>query len=537
MENRKNNAIEKINNVIAKADGSIKTEPMAEEKIKNDSTKKKSRERIKKKKIKEYKKIEKIRNAAIKAQEKASKKSEKEKMKAAKAAERKKNRAKHSPTMSGYFASTVALGAVAVVLSGVLTYTLVIPSNKDSALEGAYKKAFYDVVAEVNNMESDLLKTIVSSDEGSMAAYLSDAAINSELAEINLQTLPLRDENRFYTAKIVNQAGDFSKYLLKKIAKGERPSEQDRQTLKAIYEANRELKNALSEAREKMDGNYSFSSLFSSGKGDVLVSRLNELQNVSVDYPELIYDGPFSDGKEGGEVKGLNYPEITEEAAEKIFTEIFVGYDMESVKNLGEITGQIPCYSFSGKVKGGDLYASITKKGGKLLEFAYAGDCKEVKFNDEYAENKAIEFLNSLGISDVKPVWISLSSDNVYTVNVAAVKDGVILYPDLIKVRVCAYSGMVIGSEATEYYKNHYDREGFSSVISESQAKSFVSEEISVKNSRLTLIPYGQKEERLCYEFCGEYDGDTYFVYIDAENGREDEIFRVIDTTDGALLI
>ena len=54
------------------------------------------------------------------------------------------------------------------------------------------------------------------------------------------------------------------------------------------------------------------------------------------------------------------------------------------------------------------------------------------------------------------PVWINLSN-NVYTINFASEVGGVIIYSDLVKVRVCAETEMIIGMEANSYYSTKKD--------------------------------------------------------------------------------
>ena len=60
--------------------------------------------------------------------------------------------------------------------------------------------------------------------------------------------------------------------------------------------------------------------------------------------------------------------------------------------------------------------------------------------------------------------------------------------------------------------------------------------EIEVESSRLAIIPYGSKE-KLAYEFYGNSNGDNYYIYIDTKTGKELEIFKVIKTTEGTLLM
>ena len=128
-------------------------------------------------------------------------------------------------------------------------------------------------------------------------------------------------------------------------------------------------------------------------------------------------------------------------------------------------------------------------------------------------------------------------SNNVYTINFAYTVNETVVYADLIKVRVCAETCMVIGVEATAYYTNHIERSMGSPSISESAAKAKVSKNIEIETSRLALVPIGNDNEVLCYEFSGVYDGNVYYVYIDAETGRQVEMFKVVESTEGLLLM
>ncbi|MBO5068619.1 MAG: PepSY domain-containing protein, partial [Clostridia bacterium] len=91
--------------------------------------------------------------------------------------------------------------------------------------------------------------------------------------------------------------------------------------------------------------------------------------------------------------------------------------------------------------------------------------------------------------------------------------------------------------EANSYYTNHTERVIGSPSLTEKQAMAKVSDNIEIDSVRLALVPIGTKSEKLCYEFSGEYDGSTYYVYIDAVSGRQVEMFKVIDGTEGQLLM
>lgn len=436
----------------------------------------------------------------------------------------------------GWLAAVISLGIATLVLASALTFTFLMPSAEDNMLEATYKKSFYDTVEQVDNIDLNLSKALATIDSGALQRYLVDTAINSELAENDVQQLPLHDESKHYTTKLINQIGDFSKYLNNKIINGESLSEGDYATLSSLYQANRTLKDSLNKMMTSMGNDYAFSSMIDGGKSDIIIEGFSQLQNLSVQYPELIYDGPFSDGLSEREVKGLKGAQIDQAQAREKFVKIFADYNVKDVKNVGETTANFECFNVEGVINGDLALAQFSKNGGHLVMFAYAGSCNEVRCNEDQAIAVAKEFLSSLGIENMQPVWINLSN-NLYTINFAYEQDGIVIYSDLIKIRVCAETQMVIGFEATTYYTNHTERVIDKPALTEKQAKSKISNSISVDSVRLAVVPIGTKSEKLCYEIAGEYDGSTYYVYIDAISGKQVEMFKVIESTEGTLLM
>lgn len=451
-----------------------------------------------------------------------------------KAQERAKRR-KENKGFGGWLAAVISLGVASLILASVLTYTLIMPSTEETLLEMAYKKAFYDTTAQVDSMDVNLSKVLATSDEGAIQGYLLDLAVESELAENNIQQLPLEDESKFYTTKLINQIGDFSKYLSKKIANGEKVTEADQELLVNLYQANLTLKNALLEVNEQSNGEFNFTAMANGSKNSFVTENFNKLQNLSVEYPELIYDGPFSDGKDEREIKGISGEQITPTEAISIFNKAFGTYGITDIEERGEATGIIECYNIVAQSDKGEIFAQVSKTGGKIIMFSIAGDCNSVEYSSEHAIQTASDFLESIGVMDMQEVWMNLSG-NVYTINFAYSIKGIPVYSDLIKVRVCAQTDTVLGMEALSYYTNHTERIVSKPSLSKAQAVGKISTNIEVQNVRLAIVPFGESAEKLCYEIMGEYDGSIYYVYIDAVSGRQIEMFKVVESTEGTLL-
>ena len=524
----KNNAVEKAESIMKKN----QEKAQHDQKIQNAKMHKKAEQEKRKAMLRR----DKQRKKAMRLAEKESAKQERENMKEYNSSENNSSNenSKSKNNHKGWLAAVITLSVVCFILASILTYMYIMPSEEEKMLDAGYTKSFYDTVEQVDNIDLNLSKALATSDNGAIQKYLVDTAINSELAENDLQSLPLQDENKYYTTKLVNQIGDYSKYLNNKIINGENLSDEDVEGLKQLYNANRQLKESLQSMRDEMKSDFSFVNM--KGKDNVVLKNFEELQNLSVEYPELIYDGPFSDAIDNREIKGLQGLDITENQAREEFIKIFSSYGLDDIQELGMVNGEIESYAIQAMVNDDILYAQISKKGGKLILFSYAGSCNDNVYSREQAEESALAFFKKMGLEDMKPVWVNLAN-NVYTINFTYEINGTPVYSDMVKVRVCAETNMVIGLEANAYFTNHTERLISSPSISMETAKSKVSSKIDIEAERLAIIPIGNSSEKLAYEFYGKHEDSSYYVYIDAITGKQVEMFKVIDSTDGMFLM
>ena len=140
-------------------------------------------------------------------------------------------------------------------------------------------------------------------------------------------------------------------------------------------------------------------------------------------------------------------------------------------------------------------------------------------FDIRNAERIAEEFLEKLGYDDMEAVRLRGNgslSDFVFVYE----DDGVVYYPDEITVKVCRTRGIVSGFDATKYLKNHRGRDEMKVNISLAEAYQKLYKDLSVESSRMAIVRT-VRGERPAYEFLCQYNGESYFVFIDAENGEE----------------
>ena len=109
------------------------------------------------------------------------------------------------------------------------------------------------------------------------------------------------------------------------------------------------------------------------------------------------------------------------------------------------------------------------------------------------------------------------------------------MYPDLIKVKVALDDGEILGVETRGYLNNHQERNVSNVKITVDEAKKNLNKEIQIESEGLAVIPTEWQSEILCYEFKGKIDDQEFLVYINAENGREEDILIIKDTPNGTL--
>ena len=109
------------------------------------------------------------------------------------------------------------------------------------------------------------------------------------------------------------------------------------------------------------------------------------------------------------------------------------------------------------------------------------------------------------------------------------------MYPDLIKLKVALDNGQILGIETTGYLNNHTQRDVSKVKITKEQAKEKLNKNLNIQSETLAIIPTEWKTEKLCYEFKGKVEETEYLVYINAENGEEEQILIITNTPNGVL--
>lgn len=430
---------------------------------------------------------------------------------------------------------TIVLGILAITFCILYAVDMTKLERTSINLENVYQRTFYDLVDNVNNTEIKMSKLLASTDNDYSNELLLEINDNLTSAQNQISYLPISMNGIDETTKFINQLSGYTSTLAKNTKSGKTLSTEERVKLRELYNSIYGLKIKLNQISAKINQGYNISDNASASKEDYnkFTQNLRQIKSNDQDYPSMIYDGPFSDSTCNKEIKGLNFDEISRQEAEVIAKEIFKNAD---VKFATETNGKFQTYDFNVIQNNLNLYVQITKKGGKLLTISSKNNRNAEKITHNEAIKIAEDFVSNLGIANMQCVWTDKIQSDVY-LNLAPVINDVIIYPDLIKVKVDLDSGSIVGYEACAYYTNHVERNLQPARISKTAAKNKIDSKYKIETIRLALSPIEYKGEILTYEFKCKYQGSTYYIFINASTGAEENILKVIETQNGNLLM
>ena len=434
--------------------------------------------------------------------------------------------------------------AIFMTFGALIIFSLEMTNNfkrQKNLVQDEYNKSMYLAVSYINNVEVDLAKLIVTSTPKMSAVTLADIWKQANLAKECLEQIPVGQNSMANASKYLTQVSDFSYTLMKQNISDIKLTEEEYEKLKHIYEDSSKLSSKMSDIYDDLNaGRIKWDELEKIGNEKLpdndISNSISEVGKTFQNYEGLIYDGAFSDHLLSSEPKFLSQKEISEDDAKKYIEEVILNDEkIEKIEFKGESNGKIELYNFDVTLDSKQKRTiSITKNDCKLYLMIGDKKVKEQNISVDEAKKRGMEFLNKLGIDNMIETYYQ-KTENMIVINYAATQDGVILYPDLIKVKISLDDGKVYGVEAAGYIFNHTTRNNLRPSISQEKAKSILNSSLEIISSDMALIPTESNSEILTYEFKGKIDNREFLIYINADNAREEKVLLVIDNKNGVL--
>lgn len=428
------------------------------------------------------------------------------------------------------------LTAAVVALGGYSIYKTSQAHRYQVSAENEYARSFADLSEHLYNIETAFEKGQYAGSDYQVVRMANQIWRETGEAKAALEGMPEQEAGLYEVSEFLSKAGDYAYYVSSRVMKGEAAAESEAENMKALAFAASQLANYIGNLRSAVDnGEISFRNAASIDGYDVELvgNEWSSVREQVSEYPELIYDGPFSDHIEKMEpVLLTDAAEISEDEA-KARLSGWLNVPVEKITRIGEITGKIEAWTFEAETR----TASVTKKGGYLLELNDSRARVTTGLSVGDAMNKAQEFFAKMGIEGMRQSYY-MKKDGEITINFAYSQDGVIVYPDLIKVSVCLETGDICGYEAYGYIMAHKTDRDTVVELGVQEAETRVNANLTVISRNVAIIPTDGKNEVLCHEFVTETnDGRHVLVYVNAKTGIEEMIQILIETDDGTLTV
>ena len=411
-----------------------------------------------------------------------------------------------------------------------------------------YKHAFAELVSSVTDMDSALQKSLLVTSPSMAGAVCTEVYGKAETAKMALGVLPFYANQLEKTAGFIGKVGDYAFALSRKAARGESFSQEEKDNLRALSETAallaqnfNSMQNELGSGLLNLDQYAQTIENFDKSEGEVLPQTLGDgIGTIEQEFPEiptLIYDGPFSEHPEGVKpamLEGLSELDASggRQAAAK-----FLGVRQEQVYPTGELNADIPSLCYETKINDNAMSILVSKQGGIVYEIIGSRAVEQANLSAKEALDAAKKFLERKGYSSMRESYYMINN-NVLTANFAYNDNGVVCYPDLIKVGIALDDGSLQSFEATGYLKSHKQREIPPAAVSAEAAKSKVPAELNIIGTETTIIPSAGDLEILCHEFeCEDSNGQRFIIYVNAATGEQEKIFILLQDENGTLTI
>ena len=434
--------------------------------------------------------------------------------------------------------SSVLFPVAAIMLVGALFWGYQEHQEKNTILikaENQYQRAFHNLTNHVEQLHQQLGNTLAVNStsqafhrKGLVNVWRLTSEAQNEINQLPLTLLPFNE-----TADFLSRIANFSyKTAVRDLTK--QPLTPDEfKTLKSLYQNSEEISNQLNDMQHKvlsdklrwMDVEVALASAQSTND-NVIVDGFKTVDKKVSEYPEINW-GPSvtSMYEQRSTIKMLSGNAVTAEQVKELAAKFIGGSQsaIQVVENGKDTDYATYTATVNGTNKGNAITMDYTKRGGHLLWYSNNRQLDGAKIDTSKAKAAADSFLEKHGYKGMKAISYDMYNDSGMFTYVSE-KDGVLIYPEKVSVKVALDNGEPVYFRANDYVFGRRDRNFGKAALSKEEAQKSLNPEMTVRDTQLALIKTDIGEEALCYEFTGQINGSTYRIYINADTGLEESI-------------
>jgi spore germination protein len=415
--------------------------------------------------------------------------------------------------------------------------------DKNSVLikaENNYQRAFHDLNNNMTNIEDELGKSIAANSRQLLAPCMANVWRLAYQAQGNIGQLPLNLTPFNKTEEFLGQVAEYTYDIGMRDLEAEPVTEEEWQQLKTLHSQAQEVQGELRRIQSKvlndqlrwMDVELARASE-NKDMDKTLMDGMGDIDKQVEGYIET--EGDAGDNKLTSETDAeelIDGETISERKAVEVTREFLKDTDIDDISDIDVSRNgegkDFTSYTVRMELEDRDdvISVDVSKKGGHVLDMLDSRDIEDTDIGLYDGEQKALSFLEERGYESMTNVE-SDQYDNVGVYDFVYTENDVLIYPDIVRVKVALDNGDIIGYEALDYIVNHEDREIPEPEVSREEAKNEVNANLEVMEEHLSIIETKAGEEALCYEFLGTIENETYRIFINAQTGEEERIDKM----------
>lgn len=400
-------------------------------------------------------------------------------------------------------------------------------------LENTYQRAFHELSFNLGAIDSELAKASVASTPEQAMIRLSAVWRQAYAAQEKIGQIPLGVIEFQNTERFLARLGDA---VLSIASVGVLPNEQERNMLEQLRTQARELSNALLALQASVLGNnIRWTTLELQTLGDKaprdsqVMGQFRLVEDQVQEFPEVSFGEHVNVARPAPIAVTVEVTPV-EEAMQK--ARDFVSNIGTNLELLGQETvneAEVPHYSFVFAHPDGygrRVTVEVVQHGGRVFQMFNERTPNQPVLAIADAEQRAREYLSARGIENMQLLGVEEWGDSaVFTF--CHTEDGILFYPDLLRVRVAQDTGEVLSYEGNGYTMYHRERGNYSERLGVAEANSELNPALTTLGVQRVVIFDRRGVEVLCYEFTAQRGSERFLIYINAVNGREENIVRM----------
>ncbi|HJV46535.1 MAG TPA: germination protein YpeB [Bacillota bacterium] len=406
--------------------------------------------------------------------------------------------------------------------------------------ENQYQRAFHDLSFHVDQLQDELGKTLAVNSREQVDGSLSNVWRIASMAQSDVGQLPLTLVPFNKTEEFLSKIADFSYKAAIRDLNKEPLSENEYQKLKNLHQSAMQVQSELHDVQTKVIDHH----LRWMDVESALASEHQNIDNTIIDGFKTIdktvdeyKDVDFGPGvqtlenqKRFDEKNLTGGPISADQAQQKVIQ--FLGDQAKSAQIKVDKTGKGYDYSaYSVSVQPANsketMHIDVTRKGGHVAWLLDNRDVPEAKLTIDQAKQQAKAFLDQHGLKNMEN-YVAETYNNIAALTYVYTVDHVRVYPDIVTIKVALDNGEIVGYQGENHIFNHKENIQISTPkLTQDQARAKVNPQFKVQEVRKAIIRSDLGKEVLCYEFVGSVAKQTFRVYINAENGKEETIQKI----------